>query len=180
MFLDLNKIGPAGLAFDHRLKLPDLEEAAGGSVAVLEARLSGDVEKSDGDADLSAHLATTVRIACSRCLEPFAVGITADFFLRLVSGESEAGAVPARDYAEEEEALLFFCPEGRVDLLQMASEQIYLNLPLKPICREGCKGLCPDCGANRNVTDCDCRRGRAVDPRLAPLLPFKVRRRDET
>ena len=61
---------------------------------------------------------------------------------------------------------------GRAELDVIASEQIYLNLPLKPLCREDCQGLCPTCGANRNRLKCGCR-SEELDPRLAPLLELK-------
>ena len=51
------------------------------------------------------------------------------------------------------------------DLLR---EQFYLALPMKPLCREECQGLCPQCGVNRNVEACQCST-RWDDPRLAAL-----------
>ena len=63
---------------------------------------------------------------------------------------------------------------GDVDLVQVAREQIYLNLPLKSVCRDDCKGLCATCGANRNRIECACS-GDQPDPRLAPLLELKKR-----
>jgi uncharacterized protein len=51
-------------------------------------------------------------------------------------------------------------------------EQFYLALPMKPLCREDCKGLCPQCGTNLNTGSCEC--GPALeDPRLAPLKQLK-------
>ena len=172
MFLDLNKIGLEGHAFDHVLELPDLEGTAGERISILKTRLTGEVGKGKSGFDFSAHLDTAVNVDCSRCLEPFTVPIARDFFLILVAERSDAEA--ATEYDEDEEASLFSCPDGRADLVQMVSEQIYLDLPLKPICREGCKGLCPACGANRNVADCGCP-SEAVGLRLAPLLQFKNR-----
>ena len=58
------------------------------------------------------------------------------------------------------------------ELEEIAVEQLYLNLPLKPICTPSCKGLCAECGTNRNLGGCTCVT-EDVDPRLAPLLPFK-------
>ena len=79
-------------------------------------------------------------------------------------GEDDAGA-------DDEESILV-APEGKIGLEEIAEEQLYLNLPLKPICRESCKGLCPTCGTNRNLGACTCAT-EDVDPRLAPLLTFK-------
>ena len=50
----------------------------------------------------------------------------------------------------------------------LAVEQIYLELPLKPICREDCRGLCTKCGCNRNRVECGCV-DESIDPRLLAL-----------
>jgi hypothetical protein len=63
---------------------------------------------------------------------------------------------------------------GGADLSEIAAEQIYLGLPLKPVCKNDCRGLCPVCGVNRNLEECACV-GEEIDPRLAPLLAFKRR-----
>ena len=55
-----------------------------------------------------------------------------------------------------------------IDLGEVMREQFFLALPMKPLCRPDCKGLCPICGANRNRQQCECRE-EWVDPRLAGL-----------
>jgi len=170
MFLDLNKIGPEGLRIDRAIVLPELEGAAGEKLSLPRARLTGEVTRGKRGFDFSGRLVSVVRLPCSRCLEPYEMEIVREFFLLLVPEGTEEER--SAEYAEDEEAVLFPCPDGRADLVQMAMEQVYLDLPLKPICREGCRGLCPTCGANRNVEDCRCP-GEAVDPRLAPLLRLK-------
>lgn len=172
MFLDLKKIGPEGRSFEHAMQIPDLERGASEKISVGSCVLSGEVVKAKHGFDLTGRLDAVVRLECSRCLEAFEVPLVEDFFLMLVGHPAPE---PAGERDEEKETALFPCVEGRADLVQMASEQIYLNLPLKPVCREGCKGLCPVCGANRNAADCDCRN-LDVDPRLQPLLRLKERR----
>jgi uncharacterized protein len=56
----------------------------------------------------------------------------------------------------------------RIDLRALAVEQVYLEMPLKPICREDCRGLCSRCGNNRNRVECGCDDD-SVDPRLLAL-----------
>jgi len=51
----------------------------------------------------------------------------------------------------------------------MLREQFQLALPMKPLCAESCRGLCPECGANLNRANCGCDPKWVVDPRLAPL-----------
>jgi uncharacterized protein len=92
-----------------------------------------------------------------------------------VSEASEFGVGEMRLAAED--ATLFYADRGRVDLREIAREQIHLNLPLKPVCHAGCAGLCPTCGANRNRIECSCRPAEG-DPRLAPLLALKKKMDD--
>ena len=47
-------------------------------------------------------------------------------------------------------------PDGRIDLVALAREQLELAVPMKPICRPDCRGLCPTCGADRNSEPCAC------------------------
>jgi uncharacterized protein len=54
----------------------------------------------------------------------------------------------------------------------MLREQFYLALPMKPLCRDECRGLCPSCGTNRNTGACTCAPVWE-DPRLAPLKELK-------
>lgn len=173
MFLDISNIGREGLRFEHELRLPDLEGPAGLRIMVLRARMRGDAERRNRGVELTARFEARLRLDCSRCLEPFAMSVATDFFLTLVPDAAEYGVGETR--LDDEDATLFYCQENKADLLSMASEQIYLNLPLKPICREGCQGLCAVCGANRNATPCRCEE-EMVDPRLAPLLRFSSRK----
>jgi len=56
----------------------------------------------------------------------------------------------------------------QLDLEPMARDAVLLELPLAPLCKEGCRGLCPVCGADRNIGDCDCDAVTS-DPRWAAL-----------
>ena len=59
-----------------------------------------------------------------------------------------------------------------IDLLQLMMEQFQLALPMKPLCRDACKGLCPQCGTNLNTGSCDCNQ-KWEDPRFAALRAMK-------
>jgi uncharacterized protein len=64
--------------------------------------------------------------------------------------------------------------DDEVDLNELIREQFYLALPMKPLCTEECRGLCPQCGANLNTDTCDCAT-EWVDPRLAALKNITTR-----
>lgn len=59
-----------------------------------------------------------------------------------------------------------------IDIEPMVREAVMLELPVAPLCREDCKGLCPQCGVNRNDTDCSCETDE-IDVRWAGLEAFK-------
>lgn len=170
MFIDINKIHPDGVVVDDDLRVPDIEAPGGESRSVARAHLQGRAVPGKRGVELTGRLEATVRLACSRCLEEHPVDIACDFFLTLVPHAVEFAAGDAE--VSEEDASLFYVEEGKADLGKVAVEQIYLNLPLKPVCSEDCRGLCPVCGANRNTVECECG-DETIDPRLAPLLRLK-------
>ncbi len=174
MFIDINKIDEQGESLDHELKLDDLDDDGGVKMPVARARLTGRVEKAPHGAVVEARVEATVRRACGRCLEVFEASVSTEFTLALVP-ELPSPSDPTAAAAAQSDGDLFEAPEGKADLELMATEQIYLSLPIKPVCRKDCKGLCPGCGANRNVVgECGCR-AENDDPRLGPLRELKDR-----
>lgn len=172
MFIDLNTIGSEGLSFTRSLRLQGLEGPSRESIPDLDARLEGTITPAPGGAELAAHLGVTVPLTCSRCLETFPWDVRTEFAWKVL--RRDPGSAPTGDVEADDEASILVAPEGKIALEDVAVEQLYLNLPLKPICSPACKGLCPDCGTNRNLGACACVT-EDVDPRLAPLLPFKKR-----
>lgn len=116
--------------------------------------------------------ATTVAGTCSRCLEsyPFALDRHFSFVLK----PAPEGAADA-DSKEGDRALGFYSGD-EVDLSPLLREEMILSLPTRPLCREDCPGLCPQCGRHRGRGSCDCHE-EWLDPRLAPLRALKVPRR---
>jgi uncharacterized protein len=115
---------------------------------------------------LSGRARTKLEVDCSRCVEAFEVPVDAAFDLRYVPQAENAGEGEL-EVGEDDLATAFY-REGMVDLIELLREQFVLTLPMKPLCQEACRGLCPECGANLNKTQCDCAP-KWEDPRLAPL-----------
>lgn len=176
MFIDINMIGSDGMSFARSLRLRGLEGPSREPIPDVDARLEGTVVPAPGGAELSARLGATVPLTCSRCLETFPWDVSTAFAWKVLRREAESGSSSA-DAEADDEASILVAPEGKIGLEDLATEQLYLNLPLKPICSAGCKGLCPSCGTNRNLNACACVIDE-VDPRLAPLLPFRRKLRD--
>jgi uncharacterized protein len=75
---------------------------------------------------------------------------------------------------EEDDLTTAFYELDEIDLGQLMREQFYLSLPMKPLCGEACRGLCPSCGTNLNRGVCGCTNEWA-DPRLAALRELRTR-----
>lgn len=94
---------------------------------------------------------------CMRCLEPLELNIApvfAELFAFNKNSVTESGLI---------------LPEtGQLDLGMLVREYMLLEIPIKPLCRPGCKGLCPVCGENQNETTCFHEEDE-IDPRLAAL-----------
>jgi len=99
----------------------------------------------------------TVKLACSRCLEPFKTRVHTKFTLRF-SRIIPSDTTPSPEEVEltaEQIGLNYFEGE-QIDLKEPVQEQIVLAIPYKPLCREACKGICQHCGADLNTASCDC------------------------
>jgi uncharacterized protein len=172
MFIDVNKLGVEGVAFDQRFRLPETAEPGPDGVVVGQVRIRGDASLGERGVGLTATLEAELQLACGRCLESFDSPVSCKFSLVLITEPIQVEA--AETQLTEQDLDLFHAEGGKAHLPTIAAEQVYLNLPLKPICKEDCQGLCPTCGANRNRLECGCP-SENLDPRLAPLLDLKKR-----
>ncbi len=101
---------------------------------------------------------------CARCLEEF----DSDIELELC----ELFLAPGHETKEDDDS---YRMSGReIHLEQMLRDAIALTLPLNPLCRSDCKGLCATCGSNLNEGECDCTEDEA-DPRWAPLEELRAK-----
>jgi uncharacterized protein len=118
---------------------------------------------------LRGRLTGKVVLPCDRCTEDVAVDLDQAFEL-----VDELPAEEAGPGAEAEHTWLRRTGEGlELDVAGLLWEQFVLALPLKPLCDELCKGLCPSCGVNLNAGPCTCAR-EGGDPRMAALRGLKI------
>ncbi len=148
-------------------------------------------EAGQGRADLSLYsdegdhvfatgtIRGTVRVACSRCVEPVDIAfdekVTVTFMLAAeMPSDDPADVADEADGAEVAAGDLDVFPfDGEVvDLEPLVREQFILAVPYAPLCQENCAGLCPQCGANRNLAPCACEK--PADPRFAGLRALKL------
>ena len=104
--------------------------------------------KKDRQIDITGHLTLTVEMPCDRCLTTVEVTVDQDIdrSVDLTACKDEDGE-PAE-----------FVTHDSIDTQLLFEETVILNLPMKVLCREDCKGLCPKCGANLNLGPCGCEK----------------------
>jgi DUF177 domain-containing protein len=129
------------------------------------------LSKHGHDILVRGHLEGELGLACGRCLEPFTTPVETAFDLLLAPAPQ--GERPTEEELSAQELDVDFYTDETVDLEAIIREQIILMVPLKPLCREDCQGLCPTCGANLNLESCSCPAAQSASP-FAQLAKLKV------
>lgn len=132
----------------------------------------GQVVFADPGYYLRARLSYEQTLSCDRCLKPIVEPVESDIEL-LILVERAPGVAGEHELDERDLGILHL--KGEVlETDPILVEQLQLNIPMKPLCRPDCKGLCPQCGTDRNETDCSCEE-QTVDSRWAALAALKSR-----
>jgi uncharacterized protein len=135
-------------------------------------RWRGQVVFADPGFYLRAKLSYEQTLSCNRCLKPIVEPTRADVELMIVVGlNKEAGSEHA---LHEQDLGELYIEEEVLETDPILIEQLQLNVPMKPLCRDDCKGLCSGCGADLNDGVCTCT-GARVDARWASLAALKSR-----
>ncbi len=150
---DFRQVGP--LHSDGRAEL--IVEHRGHHQDVEDIRLVGKVE-------------TNLEFSCARCLEPVGhdVNWAFDLIYRPLGVDRRADEVAI---TEAETEIGYYQGEGLL-LEDALREQVLLATPVRALCREDCKGLCPHCGQNLNIEQCHCEP-HLSDPRWEALNEIK-------
>jgi uncharacterized protein len=160
----LDQLSPLSLA------APDGEMVEGPrSVSAIEGTLL--LQRTREGVEVKGTIRATVVLPCARCLKEFTLPIASEF--------EESFLLPKYAPAEEDTELadddmdVSFLSEEGIDLEDIVAEQIWLSIPIKPLCDEQCKGLCSVCGEDLNRGDCGCDR-QYQDPRFAVLKTVRA------
>ncbi|MBT0653934.1 YceD family protein [Geomobilimonas luticola] len=121
---------------------------------------------------VQGNVATSVGMGCSRCLGDTVHDVVSAF---TIFYSRDAGLPQDEEEVElAEQDLISATYEGdEIDFSGEIAEQVLLAIPLKPLCREDCRGLCGICGADLNVTECGCDR-QVINPKFSALKNFKA------
>jgi len=170
MIIDLENIGARPKAIEAVFRPDEIKLDVDGAVLGDNVAFEGVTERINGKAHLRGEIRALVTLDCTRCLEPTETAIDESFdsiYVDPTEAPSEAEIILGAEQLDESIA-----DEGRIDIAESVREQIMLALPDHPLCREDCKGLCPKCGGNRNLIDCQCEENE-IDPRWAALKNFR-------
>jgi uncharacterized protein len=112
---------------------------------------------------------TVALFECSRCLKEYSQTLKADIRF-LLKEEKDQIILESDDRENQVQTGNFF------KLDDLVRESLILSIPLKSLCQEDCKGLCPTCGTDLNVTTCECKKEQ-IDPRWEKLRDLKTEKK---
>ena len=135
------------------------------------AAVTAKVRLSGNEVVVNGHVDTRAQVECDRCLQPVEAPVSADFALEYITG-SEYESSEVAELTEAELSVSVFDGEA-LDVDEIVKEQILLAVPTRMLCREDCKGICPECGIDRNTGECSCVADD-IDPRWAALKNLKT------
>jgi uncharacterized protein len=172
MIISLVRMPADGLRFQHPYQAGELDLNDRGFELREGPRVTGRVDRTGADMRVRGEIQAELVAPCDRCATEIALPLTLPFDLFYTPREA-AGAKEAGEVELHERDLDFATFENdEINLDDLVLEQIELGLPSRMLCREDCKGLCPQCGADRNEETCGCESPR--DPRWQALAEFST------
>ncbi len=114
------------------------------------------------------HFEVTALMECGRCLAEHEVPLSFDFSETCSFDQIDEPLAYTHAASEDEKAPIPLMDGDTVDLSELVRQLIILHTPPRSLCRPDCRGLCPHCGTDLNVAECECET-EEVDPRMAPL-----------
>ena len=172
MQLDLTRYRQPVGHFARTVQPPELGGDLDAYQIVAPVELEFEIHKDKDKFRLVGRVRTELELSCSRCLDAYRFPIDAAFDQRYLP--SSKASTEAEREIEENDLETSYYSEDQIDLNELMREQFYLALPMKPLCLEGCKGLCAQCGTNLNTGTCDCAPVWE-DARLAALKALRGR-----
>ena len=121
----------------------------------------GEAMRAGEDISLRGTLSGTVNPQCSRCLADFAMPVDLPMDVVYVFREERP---EKEDETIEPHSNISYYEGDTLDLIKEIKDLLLVSLPIKPVCRADCKGLCLQCGADMNTAPCTCEQRPAASP----------------
>ena len=170
MIIDLFQIGEHEKDFSFELE-PD-KIALDEDTARLKksVKIAGKVKKQIAQFDVSGEIKGEIELDCTRCLQSQTTVLDIPFNVEYISAEHCTSDKDAE--LGERDLDIAVYEDDKINLDELAREQILLSLPTRFYCKDDCQGLCPICGVNKNLTNCHCEQ-KEIDPRWSALKKLK-------
>ncbi len=175
MVVDIGRLKKTGEPRSLDLAITNRDLALGPSVCNMNRPARAQVSLAvAGDAvRVAGAVKADLQVSCSRCLKPVDWSLNKEFDLEY-HPDPEVSREGEEIELEFGELTVGFYRNEQLDVGASVGEQIVLELPMKPVCKESCEGLCDQCGQDLNEGPCSCS-GRPLDPRLAMLADLKLK-----
>jgi len=123
---------------------------------------------------VEGSIQTELELECSRCLVTFSYPLSINFVSELYPLEEVILRSSEPVELRKNEMEMEFYRKGILDIEEVVSTNIILNIPTYPLCKENCKGICPECGKNLNYEKCTCKKEKVIkDERWRALESLK-------
>lgn len=170
MIIDLFEISEPVYKFATELSPAEVNLEEESARLEKPVKITGTLRKGIAQTDVEGNITAEIEIDCTRCVSQAKTTLDFPFKVAFVIEENYTQAEEAELRAEDLEIAIF---DGeKIDLNELAREQILLDLPTRFLCSENCEGLCPKCGASRNKENCSCEE-KEIDPRWSKLKNLK-------
>lgn len=183
--LDVHDLGDAGKSYDFPVRRAWLVQVLAGTgvsahPSAPEGHLAFRAHKQGADVLIHGHVTSTLVTECARCLEDAVIEVDADVTRLLTARGADFRPEPDEVELTPEDLDREFYDGERIVLDDAVRENLLLEVPIKPLCREDCAGI-PVPASVAGPSDLRAAAGSGVDPRLAPLLSLvgKVRPTEE-
>jgi uncharacterized protein len=168
MFVNVLEIPSEGLKIDENIRFDSFSLVEEEAIFLEPVKIKIEIHKENEKVFVSGRVSTTLSLTCSRCLSPYPFKIDSYFDLVYYPIEDFLREEEPEKELKEADFESMFYRENIIDIDSLVLEQINLTIPMKPLCSESCKGLCPVCGTNLNEGECGCKV-KSEDPRLGKI-----------
>jgi len=170
-YIEINNIPSEGYRIDKQIKGSSID--IGNEYEITKPiGFAATVEKVKTDVIVKGDIEFSVKHICSLCLDGFVSRIKTPFKIEFKPSSSE----PDEEERElgREDLDINYLRGSVIDLFDVIRDQIFLAIPIKPVCKPECLGLCRQCGSNLNIEKCNCKDEK-IDPRFSVLTGLKVK-----
>jgi uncharacterized protein len=168
MNISLVRLPEEGCRFEHQYEGLDL--TGEDFVLAVPPLVKGRIDRTGVDVRVRGSLKAQVTAPCDRCLEPVVIPVDREFDLYYTRSDEETADAGEKELQLRDLDFAFLQGE-EIDLDELVHEQLALTLPVRVLCQEDCRGLCPECGIDRNRESCACQP--PMDPRWQAVADLK-------